>query len=104
MKISLSPTRHETPLNASRKGDVLTLNGTKVDLSTYRDGDNPWISGQPEKKAGEWSLTLVLPHGAKAPAETLFPKLLRVAGDGRIALPIYETPVTVDVEEVDGPL
>lgn len=90
MRFSLTPTRHDSALTVSRQGDILTLNGVKVDLSTYTAGGNPWIAGQPEKKAGEWMLTLVLPHGGKAPAGTLFPKQLRVAGDGEIGLPIYE--------------
>ena len=95
MKITLSPVRMDSPLTASLAGEVLTLNGTPVDLAGVTEGTpyeahgSAWIAGPVERIAGELHLTLVLPHGPQPPEETRFPVPLDVA-DGTLPLPPYE--------------
>ena len=88
MKITLSPMRLDAPISLSRKGDVLIINDTPVDLSKAEDC--PWIVGTPTRTKTGWELTLILPHGAHAPKETLFPDILTLDGDGPVTLPQYE--------------
>ena len=90
MKITLTPMRHETPLAVTRKGAILELNGTSCDLSKGESCD--WISGIPARSEGVWHVTLILPHGADAPEETLFPATIEMEGDGPVPLPPYCRP------------
>jgi hypothetical protein len=92
MKITLTPIRHDTPLTASRKGDVLVLNGLACDLAKAETCD--WILGTPVKEGGIWQVTLILPHGPDAPEETLFPAAIDMVKDGPVPLPPYDGPVT----------
>ncbi len=94
MLITLAPMRSDETLEAARRGDVLVLNGEAVDLAA--GGTSRWIVGQPRKKGGSWSLTLILPHGPGAPGETLFPKPVEVRGDGPIDLPPWLAPEPSD--------
>lgn len=94
MQITLTPIRHDTPLTAARKGDVLVLNGTSCNLAKGQTCD--WIVGTPEKVDGVWQVTLILPHGARAPEDTLFPAPIGMAKDGPVPLPPYDAPETVD--------
>lgn len=104
MKITLSPTRSDTPLTASVAGDSLTLNGEVLDLSGIEEGAMieaetlacEWVVGLVTRSAGEIALTLIMPHGANAPQETLFPAPLEIATDGPVTLPPYDAP-EVDV-------
>lgn len=89
MKLTFSPVRMEAALSASVAGDLLVLNGQPVDLTGYSadpEAPHDWIIGQPERIGGIWHVTLVLPHGAEAPPETLFPAPVEVA-EGQIPLP-----------------
>ena len=98
MQITLSPTRRDTPLSLSRNGDTLTLNGEVFDFSPLPEGAtlppeaiaSDWFAGPVERVGGALRLTLVLPHGANAPQETLFPAPLTLTGNGPVALPPYE--------------
>lgn len=90
MLITLAPMRSDETLEAARRGDVLVLNGEAIDLAAGET--SRWIVGQPRKKGGTWSLTLILPHAADAPEETLFPKPLAVREDGPVDLPPRSAP------------
>ena len=99
MKITLSPIRMESPLIAEVEGDVLTLNGEKLDLSNVavkaplEDHGNQWIVGPVTRTKGELQLTLILPHGAHPPLETLFPKPIEITS-GKVSLPPFDMPPT----------
>ncbi|MCJ8139525.1 hypothetical protein [Falsirhodobacter halotolerans] len=98
MHISFSPVRRDEQLTASIEGDILTLNGQRLDLSGVADGqtlprseiDSDWIGGPVTRVDGMLRITLILPHGADAPEETLFPKPVVVTEDGPIPLPPYD--------------
>jgi hypothetical protein len=98
MQITLSPARRDARLDLSRNGDTLTINGEAFDFSPLPEGAtlpaeaiaSDWFAGPVERVDGELHLTLVLPHGADAPQETLFPAPLTLTGDGPVTLPSYE--------------
>jgi len=98
MRITLSPVRLDTPLTLQRAGDVLTINGETFDFSTLPEGASlpasavacALLAGDVTRQDGVLHLTLVLPHGAAAPPETLFPAPLILTGDGPVVLPLYE--------------
>jgi hypothetical protein len=98
MKITFLPVRSDDRLHLASFGDVLAINGQDIDFSVIPEGaslpegavDCPWICGPIERTDGVLSLTLLLPHGAVAPKETLFPLPLIVDRDGDIAFPAYE--------------
>jgi hypothetical protein len=99
MQITLSPARRDMPLTLSRNGDALTLNGEVFDFTPLPEGAtlpheaiaSDWFAGPVERVGGTLRLTLVLPHGANAPQETLFPAPLTLTGDGPLTLPPYAT-------------
>jgi hypothetical protein len=87
-------------LTASVLGDVLTLNGVSLDFGPLPAGAtlpraaiaSPWIAGDVTRDgAGVLTVPLILPHGAAAPEETLFPAPID-AEDGPVALPAYALP------------
>jgi hypothetical protein len=52
--------------------------------------DSPWIAGDVTRDlAGVLTVPLILPHGANAPEETLFPQPID-AVDGPVNFPAYE--------------
>jgi hypothetical protein len=97
MKITFSPCRMDAVLAASIDGDTITLNGQAVDLSGVAEGAAvdaetlgcDWITGQVSRADGVLCVTLILPHGADAPQEALFPEPVE-AGDGPVAVPGQE--------------
>ena len=91
MLITLSPQRRDDRLTIERKGDVLIVNGTPVDLSSYdaNSKSTEWFVDRPVQEEGTWHVNLILPHGPIAPKETRFPESLRVSEDGPIMLPPY---------------
>ena len=109
MKITLSPTRRDETLTASRDGDTLTLNGEELDFGPLEEGetlpadaiDSPWIAGDVTRTDGALHITLRLPHGANAPEETRFPEPIIDPPDGEIALPMHSLPEPEDTEDVD---
>ena len=95
MKLTFSPVRTDAVLAVSVKGDVLTLNGQELDFSSLKPGSRmaaetvacPWISGVVSRDAaGKLTVPLILPHGANAPSETLFPAPIETV-DGPVVLP-----------------
>lgn len=97
MHISLSPVRMDTPLRVERRGDTLILNGESLDLSAITEGTTvtaaatgcPWLAGDVTRQGGALWLTILLPHGADAPEQTLFPQALALTADGPVPLPPY---------------
>ena len=95
MLITLCPMRRDDRLTLSRSGETLTVNGIPLDLAALPEGgaiprdavDCAWLVSDITRTDGEIALTLILPHGADAPHETLFPAPVRVVGDGPVALP-----------------
>ena len=109
MNLTFSPVRMDTPLTASVEGDALTLNGTVLDFTPLPAGavlpraaiDSPWIAGDVTRDAaGVLTVPLILPHGANAPHETLFPAQIE-AGDGPVDLPPHDAPATEDAHVED---
>lgn len=95
MIISFSPVRMDVVLQVSREEDVLTINGTALDFGPLPDGgslpreavDCPWLASDVTREGGLLRLTLILPHGAGAPPETLFPAPVMVTGNGPVPVP-----------------
>jgi hypothetical protein len=98
MRLSFSPVRTDARLSLEVAGDVLIINGESFDFSGLPEGASlpqtavasGWLISDVERTAGEIALTLLLPHGATAPATTLFPAAITVP-DGPVALPAYDT-------------
>lgn len=96
MKLIFSPIRKDERLQVSVKGDILILNGEEIDFGSVPAGEtlsltSEWIAGDVNRTAeGELCVTLLLPHGYKAPMETLFPSPLQVTSDGPVDIPAYE--------------
>lgn len=95
MILTFSPMRHDATLTLHRLGDRLMVNGQMLDLSGLAEGarieaeglDCPWLASDVVRRDGQLHLTLILPHGAEAPDETLYPLPLVVAADGPVAVP-----------------
>lgn len=94
--ITLIPVRINDTLAVSVSGDIMSVNGSSIDLSIYTadpDAPHDWIVGQPVQDAGVWHVTLILPHGEDAPEETRFPAPITVTADGPVPLPPHDVPV-----------
>lgn len=99
MQITFSPIRRDDQLTLEKSGDVLIINGEAFDFAPLPEGATlpqaavacDWLLSDVERHDGEVHLTLCLPHGSSAPGETLFPKPVRVTGDGPITVPLYGT-------------
>ena len=82
-------------------GDTITINGGSFDFSPLAEGstlpsdaiDSEWIIGDVTRTDGEIVLSLLLPHGSRAPHETRFPQPITVTTDGPVELPIYDEPL-----------
>lgn len=100
MQIAFTPMRRDDVLSLSRDGEALTVNGAVMDFSTLAEGDRKapgelgcdWLAGDVVRTNGVLHLTLVLPHGPRAPQETLFPRPLTVTQDGPIPVPAHSLP------------
>ena len=98
MQITLTPQRRDDTLTLMRSGDVLTINGEAFDFAAIPEGGTlprdavacDWLAGDVTRSGGVLHLTLILPHGADAPHETLFPAALTLTGDGPVVLPTDE--------------
>ena len=94
MKISFTPVRRDDLLSLIVDGDTLTINDEAFDFTPLSEGqtlpraDVPcdWLTSDVERINGEIHLTLILPHGAKAPQETRFPQPI-TANDGPVSVP-----------------
>lgn len=98
MHIILTPQRRDDTLTLMRSGDTLTINGEAFDFASVPEGailpkdavTCDWLASDVTRQGGVLHLTLILPHGADAPPETLFPVPVSVTADGPIALPLYD--------------
>ena len=98
MQITLTPQRRDDTLTLVRSGNTLTINGEAFDFAAIPEGGTlprdavacDWLAGDVTRSGGVLHLTLILPHGADAPPETLFPAALTLTGDGPVVLPEYE--------------
>ena len=99
MQIILSPQRRDARLNLARHGDILTINGENFDFGPVREGavlpaaavQSDWFAGDITRQGGALIIPLFLPHGARAPHDTLFPaEPLTIISNGPITLPDYE--------------
>jgi len=87
-------------LTLTQLGDTLTINGEPYDFSGIPEGATlpreavncPSLASDVARQNGELELTLILPHGANPPAETLFPAPVIVTQDGSVAVPPYDAP------------
>lgn len=108
MQITLTPMRRDDRLSVERHGDTLVLNGTPYDFSHLPEGavlpraavDCAWLASDVGRRGGALQLALLLPHGAGAPPETLFPAPLDLTQDGPVALPPYDSPEVSECPEV----
>lgn len=87
MRITLSPQRRDDNLAVLKKGEVFTINGEEIDLSSVAEGfpaevDTDWIPGTISREDGELHFTLIVPFGPDSPAETMFPADLVDPADG----------------------
>lgn len=103
MQLTLSPKRQRTQLTAVRQGDSLVLNGETFDFSDVANGEflpasaitSTWFYDRSDtgyavtREAGVLKIGLIVPYGAGAPTETLFPDPITASTDGPIALPAY---------------
>jgi len=95
MILKLSPIRLDAHLSLGHDADVLTINGEAFDFSGLPEGatlpreavSSPWLASDVVRIDGELRLTLLLPHGAEAGPQTLFPAPLNVNSAGPVALP-----------------
>ena len=106
MRIDLIPQRRDERLVLARAGDVLSVNGTDYDFGALPEGallpreavDCDWLASDVERAGGVLRLALILPHGARAGAQTLHPAPLVLTGDGPVALPPYEIEESADAD------
>ena len=97
MYIALSPVRSDIVRTLIRRGDTLIVNGEPFDFTALQEGDilpldaveGNWLGSAIERRGGDLHLTVILPHGVNAPAETLFPAPLHLTEDGPVDLPPY---------------
>jgi len=95
MQITFSPMRRDDRLSLRRTGDILTINGEDFDFSGIPDGATlpreavacEWLASDVERIGGVIHLSLVLPHGADAPEEELFPAPCAAISDGAVPVP-----------------
>lgn len=95
MQISFSPQRRNEPLQLSKTGDVLTVNGVSFDFSIVPEGatlpvdaiDSGWFAAPVERVEGELHVSLILPHGPNPSQAVAFPQPIIVNEDGPIAVP-----------------
>ena len=100
MRITLTPIRRNQTLTLVKTADTLTVNGELFDFSGIPEGATlpqeaiacEWLASDIERVGGQLHLALILPHGAKAPPETLFPAPITLETDGPVLLPPYESP------------
>ena len=101
MHIKLTPQRSDDTLSLTRQDSSLIINGEAFDFGPLPDGavlprdavDCACLASDVTRVAGVLQLTLILPHGANAPAQTLFPAPIDLAMDGPASLPPHDAEV-----------
>ena len=107
MKFLFSPMRSDEKLSLSIRGDVLTINKTEHDFSGVKEGKpilmkdakSRWILSDVVRKSGMIQLTVILPHGANPPKETLYPEPMIVETDGKVKLPAANLPPEQEIDD-----
>lgn len=102
MQVSFIPQRRADSLSLSVSGDTLIINDEPFDLSGIPEGATlpraavacSWLASDIERINGVLQLTLILPHGADAPPQTLFPQPITITADGPVLLPPYSSEET----------
>jgi hypothetical protein len=97
MEIQFTPVRDDQRLALETAGDVLIINGERFDFSELPEGSelpaqaisSRWFVGPVTRRDGELSVSLLLPHGAHAHPEALYPKPITTSSDGAVQLPAY---------------
>lgn len=97
MKITFLPMRRDDRLTLDREGDILTLNGARFDFGHVQEGAeldaeaiaSDWFAGPVRRVEGQLQVTLLLPHGHRAPRATLFPEPLQITEDGPVPVPAH---------------
>jgi hypothetical protein len=98
LQISFSPIRCDESISLALEGDALIINGETFDFAGLPEGASMtcaevacrWLVSDVLRSNGQICLTLILPHGANAPHETLFPAPITVSTNGPIKLPAHE--------------
>lgn len=110
MKITLSPQRSDAaPLEVAKEGDVLIINGVRVDLASLSEPSEEGDAEYPEwiVTGNAEAVTLLLPYGplpeGYGPDDpeiraVTFPEPIRVTEDGPVSLPVLPEPVEDEVE------
>lgn len=89
--------RRDETLDIEVHGDVLVLNGVRLDFGPLPEGAtlplaaiaSEWIGGPVRREGGEVRVTVVLPCGPEAPEERRFAKTRVVTDPGPVKLPPF---------------
>ncbi len=100
INITLSPVRVDAELSIVINGETIIVNGEAFDFSPLLEGAtlpgsailSDWFPGDAERKNGDLSVTIRLPHGANAPENTRFPAPLEIKANGPVELPPFDEP------------
>ncbi len=100
MHITFTPMRLDKDLTLEKQGEVLFINGEAFDFSPLPEGyilpraavACDWLISDVTRADGALQMTLILPHGALAPHETLFPAPMTLTTDGPVDLPPFDSP------------
>lgn len=98
LTLKLSPVRSdEEQYNVEWNDPVLTVDGIAHDLSELGDGDTATHETLKEvtRVSNDYTVKLVLTHGANAPEETRFPADIVVETNGIVNLPAYNEEETI---------
>ncbi|MBJ2182848.1 hypothetical protein JC795_32260, partial [Pseudomonas veronii] len=95
MRIKLTAQRRDDPLQVSKRGDVLTINGAQFDFRELPEGatlpasavDCEFVIGEITRTSGELIITLLLPCGPDATESANFPSDIVSPPDGNVSLP-----------------
>lgn len=82
-------------LKMSKRSDVLTINGQRLDFRPVTEGatlppaaiDCPWIAGDVTRVNGQLIVPIFLPYGPDATRAALFPEDIVDPADGNLELP-----------------
>lgn len=93
--IALSPVRTDIALSLDRAGETLIVNGLRIDCAALPEGGRiaaeatccDLLLSDIRAEEGGLHLTLLLPHGADAGPDALWPQPLVLAEDGAVVLP-----------------
>lgn len=98
--ITLSPIRADFDLHLEREGEILVINGQRIDCTALADGQSIealGLSCEPlvtdiVAEGAALHLTVLLPHGPDAGEAVLFPAPLVLSEDGPAQLPTEVDP------------